>query len=61
MAMSRMKKGRDDRDKVNTMLARGIPGTIREESQYNPLSFNTNHDYKSSFSTYNSKPQAQQY
>jgi hypothetical protein len=52
MTMSRMKKGREDREKVNQMMARGEPGLPKDESQFNPLNFQTNHTYKSSFSSY---------
>ena len=30
--MSRMKKGREDKENAKQMLTRGIPGTIRDES-----------------------------
>ena len=30
--MNRMKKGREDRDKVKAMQQRGIPGTVTDES-----------------------------
>lgn len=57
MVTSRMKKGREEREKVKEMLTRGIPGTARDEAQFNPLSFSTNNNYKSSFSSYSIKPQ----
>ena len=50
--MSRMKKGREDREKAQKMLNRGIPGTIQEESLLQPLHFSTNNNYKNTFSNY---------
>lgn len=54
--MNRMKKGREDRDKVKAMQQRGIPGTITDESLMQPLHIASNPSYKGAFSTYSHHP-----
>ena len=45
--MTRMKRGREDREKAKMMHQRGIPGTVMDESQLQPLTFSGNNAYKS--------------
>ena len=51
MVTSRIKKGREDKQKASEMLTRGIPGTITDESKLAPLSFHTN-NLKGTFDNY---------
>ena len=44
--MSRLKRGREEKEKVKIMTTRGIPGTISDESMLQPLMFSTNTTYK---------------
>jgi len=54
--MQRMKKAREDRERVKVMHTRGIPGTVTDEAMLQQLQFKTNSNYKATFSTYK-KPQ----
>ncbi len=54
--MARMKKGREEREKVKAMHTRGIPGTANDEGMQHPLNFQTNQAYKGAFSTFSHNP-----
>jgi hypothetical protein len=54
--MSRMQKGREDREKVKAMTTRGIPGTVTDESMLKPIHIEPNQSYKGAFSNYSHYP-----
>ena len=48
--MARFEQGRKDREKFKHATSRGIPGTERDDSKFEPLHFNTaGGKYKPSF------------
>ena len=55
--MARMKKGRDEREKVKAMQTRGYNGSITDESLLQPMQISGNNAYKGTFSTFQHMPE----